>query len=95
MNILLDEEDRVKIGDFGLATRDFFRKMDSESTALEMNSKVSGSSCSLNTGGLFIIGQTRDIGTELYMAPELFDTTGMAPYSSKIDVYRWARERSA
>lgn len=34
-------------------------------------------------------GQTRDIGTELYMAPELFRVDDNEPYSSKIDIFRF------
>uniref|UniRef100_A0A1I7XJ05 Non-specific serine/threonine protein kinase n=1 Tax=Heterorhabditis bacteriophora TaxID=37862 RepID=A0A1I7XJ05_HETBA len=69
MNILLDGLDRVKIGDFGLATRDLILMKNVGNTN---NQEIS---------------QTRDIGTELYMAPELFIIDDNKPYTAKIDVY--------
>lgn len=73
MNILIDGNDRIKIGDFGLATRDF----------LVRKSAPSGAS----DGGQSSI--TKDIGTALYIAPELLSTSAdTSDFTTKIDVYR-------
>uniref|UniRef100_F1KQP7 non-specific serine/threonine protein kinase n=1 Tax=Ascaris suum TaxID=6253 RepID=F1KQP7_ASCSU len=72
MNILIDGNDRIKIGDFGLATRDF----------LVRKSAPSGAS----DGGQSSI--TKDIGTALYIAPELLSTSAdTSDFTTKIDVY--------
>ncbi|KHJ96206.1 kinase domain protein [Oesophagostomum dentatum] len=74
MNILLDIEGRVKIGDFGLATKDLL---------LRRTRSVDGAAGSASLENAL----TKDIGTETYMAPELFDVNNVEPYTSKIDVY--------
>ncbi|GMR31578.1 hypothetical protein PMAYCL1PPCAC_01773, partial [Pristionchus mayeri] len=78
MNILLDSKEHVKIGDFGLATRQFLSKIAKKTTeegGTEGAEKDKSSTL------------TMDIGTELYMAPELFKSTTEIPYTNKIDVY--------
>lgn len=75
MNILIDGNDRAKIGDFGLATRE----MVSKNLAVLNDSDMSST-------------MTKDIGTALYIAPELLSTAGgTADYTTKIDVYRFAK----
>lgn len=72
MNILIDGSDHAKIGDFGLATRDFVSKTLSSLNESEIN-----------------FSMTKDIGTALYIAPELLSTAGGSiNYTTKIDVYR-------
>lgn len=71
MNILIDGNDRTKIGDFGLATRDFFIRK----TATGEHEKN--------------YSLTKDIGTTLYMAPELFSDRIIASgCNTKLDVFR-------
>uniref|UniRef100_A0A183V4Y9 Protein kinase domain-containing protein n=1 Tax=Toxocara canis TaxID=6265 RepID=A0A183V4Y9_TOXCA len=72
MNILIDGNDRIKIGDFGLATRDFLVRK----SALKGDSDIGESSI------------TKDIGTALYIAPELLSTSAdTSDFTTKIDVY--------
>lgn len=72
MNILIDGAGRAKIGDFGLATRDYLEK------------QTASFACNDKEESLL----TKDIGTALYIAPELLSTTGTTvDYTSKIDVY--------
>lgn len=72
VNIFLDSSDRVKIGDFGLAT-----------TALrprgEGNDLPSGDSSAPSS-------LTGRVGTALYTAPELLEP-GAVTYSQKVDIY--------
>ncbi|MFH4979162.1 hypothetical protein AB6A40_005871 [Gnathostoma spinigerum] len=73
MNILLDGNNRAKIGDFGLATRDFI----SRSTTVAALSDATNSS------------HTKDVGTAMYIAPELLsiNVSSSTECTTKIDVY--------
>ncbi|VDM75285.1 unnamed protein product [Strongylus vulgaris] len=73
-NILLDVEGHIKIGDFGLATKGLLLKRSQTPACASTSESVEQA-------------LTKDIGTELYMAPELFDVNNSEPYTSKIDVY--------
>ncbi|XP_045486079.1 eIF-2-alpha kinase GCN2 [Pieris rapae] len=72
VNIFLDSNDHVKIGDFGLATKVF--------TGLPVNDK---SQDSKDTDGLL----TGKVGTTLYVAPELQQSATKVIYNQKVDIY--------
>ncbi|VVC97736.1 unnamed protein product [Leptidea sinapis] len=72
VNIFLDSNDHVKIGDFGLATKVF--------TSLPIDEK---SQESRDTDGLL----TGKIGTTLYVAPELQQSATKVIYNQKVDIY--------
>ncbi|CAI4228721.1 unnamed protein product [Auanema sp. JU1783] len=72
-NVLIDAAGQGKIGDFGLATHLLQKDSDGREISAENYPHLAT--------------QTRDIGTELYMAPELFVVGSSKQYDSKIDVY--------
>ena len=62
-NIFLDSEDRVKIGDFGLAT---------------LRPRTDSAMVQSNSGSSPTCGQlTKQCGTKMYTAPELEDPNGI------------------
>lgn len=72
MNILIDGTGTAKIGDFGLATRNYLERQSACTISSEKEESL-----------------TKDIGTALYIAPELLSTSGLkVDYTAKIDVYR-------
>ncbi|XP_028168706.1 eIF-2-alpha kinase GCN2 [Ostrinia furnacalis] len=71
VNIFLDSNDHVKIGDFGLATKAF--------TAIPVDEKAKQE----EIGGSL----TGQIGTALYVAPELLQGSGKVIYNQKVDIY--------
>ncbi|PZC78444.1 hypothetical protein B5X24_HaOG202188 [Helicoverpa armigera] len=71
VNIFLDSNDHVKIGDFGLATKAF--------TALPVDEKAKQE----EIGGSL----TGQIGTALYVAPELLQSSSKVIYNQKVDIY--------
>ncbi|XP_025409124.1 LOW QUALITY PROTEIN: eIF-2-alpha kinase GCN2 [Sipha flava] len=74
VNIFIDSEDHVKIGDFGLATTIIQRHIP------DMDS--------VNTQDIFVdTSQTGNIGTALYVAPELNIFGPKALYNEKVDIY--------
>ncbi|KAH7726002.1 RWD domain containing protein [Aphelenchoides avenae] len=84
MNILLDANWSVKIGDFGLATKDLFaapETVDADDPVAEHKPHATTKRTSS--------GLTKDIGTHFYIAPEIQRNTSVSTkyYSAKIDVY--------
>lgn len=73
VNIFLDSNDHVKIGDFGLATTSMRIKMDYSGSKSLVESEVAES-------------LTGHVGTALYVAPELSSNT-KAVYNQKVDIY--------
>lgn len=74
VNIFLDSKDRVKIGDFGLATTSFL---------VLQNEQVDQNTTQLNFGD----SQTGQVGTALYVAPELSGKASKSNYNQKVDLY--------
>ncbi|XP_045502647.1 eIF-2-alpha kinase GCN2 [Colias croceus] len=72
VNIFLDSNDHVKIGDFGLATKVF--------TGLPVDERIQDSK---DTDGLL----TGKVGTTLYVAPELQQSATKVIYNQKVDIY--------
>ncbi|CAK1550132.1 unnamed protein product [Leptosia nina] len=72
VNIFLDSNDHVKIGDFGLATKVF--------TTLPVDDRVQESK---DNDGLL----TGKVGTTLYVAPELQQSAAKVIYNQKVDIY--------
>lgn len=85
VNIFLDSNDHVKIGDFGLATTNILSSLaqtvetDKESQGLE---KGTGSFATEDVESL-----TGQVGTALYVAPELTTKAAKAIYNQKVDIY--------
>ncbi|KAJ3244254.1 hypothetical protein HDU78_011195 [Chytriomyces hyalinus] len=82
-NLFMDSLGNIKIGDFGLARRGG----GGANTTIEQNmthSLVIGESIDREDGVM-----TQDIGTPVYVAPELLQTQkgGSVKYNSKVDVY--------
>jgi translation initiation factor 2-alpha kinase 4 len=71
-NVFLDRTDRVKIGDFGLATA---RKEGSMARLLHSAESITKSADDL----------TSEVGTPVYTAPEIM--SGIGRYNSKVDMY--------
>lgn len=74
VNIFLDSKDHVKIGDFGLATT---------SVLALQHHQVEANTSQLNFGD----SQTGQVGTALYVAPELSGKASKATYNQKVDLY--------
>ncbi|KAI8514991.1 Eukaryotic translation initiation factor 2 alpha kinase 4 [Branchiostoma belcheri] len=86
VNIFLDSNDHVKIGDFGLATSHTFGKGNQIlETPLQALHDITGSSSlsgDLGSGGL-----TGKVGTALYISPELCLPSPKITYNQKVDMY--------
>lgn len=76
VNIFLDSRDQVKIGDFGLATTSFL--------ALQQSHEVTVSSSRADHIGS---SHTGNVGTALYVAPELVGKASKSTYNQKVDLY--------
>jgi eukaryotic translation initiation factor 2-alpha kinase 4 len=74
VNIFLDSRDHVKIGDFGLATT---------SVLALQHQQIDTNTSQLNFGD----SQTGQVGTALYVAPELSGKASKSTYNQKVDLY--------
>lgn len=77
VNIFLDSKDHVKIGDFGLATTSVL----AQQNQADLNQTIKQNQ--LNYGD----SQTGQVGTALYVAPELSGNASKSTYNQKVDIY--------
>ncbi|XP_074662114.1 eIF-2-alpha kinase GCN2-like [Tubulanus polymorphus] len=88
VNIFLDSNDHVKIGDFGLATTEIISKTNIIETALlqpfspDSAHSFSSKSASLGDGNM-----TGKVGTALYVSPEMMKAAARTNYTQKVDIY--------
>lgn len=78
VNIFLDSDDHVKIGDFGLATTSIRSKHND--LALSVHSETTDKEDTVDES------KTGLVGTALYVAPEISTTTKVV-YNQKVDIY--------
>lgn len=77
VNIFLDSRDQVKIGDFGLATTSFLALQQHQENGGQQQIAI-GDIGSSHTG---------QVGTALYVAPELMGKASKSIYNQKVDLY--------
>ncbi|XP_046687369.1 eIF-2-alpha kinase GCN2-like [Homalodisca vitripennis] len=83
VNIFIDSEDHVKIGDFGLATTNILHKAGA-GVVVEQTELLASHNQMLSMGEVSHTGQ---VGTALYVAPELNTCCLKATYNQKVDIY--------
>ncbi|XP_035732758.1 eIF-2-alpha kinase GCN2-like [Vespa mandarinia] len=84
VNIFLDSNDHVKIGDFGLATTNILSSLaQTVDTDKEADKVEKGTSYDVDELGSL----TGQVGTALYVAPELSAKAAKAIYNQKVDIY--------
>ncbi|XP_069116071.1 eIF-2-alpha kinase GCN2-like [Argopecten irradians] len=89
VNIFLDSNDHVKIGDFGLATTNIILKQQSALMDVSMltNSLVADNQYSSTSGSIGDGHLTGKVGTALYVSPEMMTGESKIIYSQKVDMY--------
>ncbi|KAK0164782.1 hypothetical protein PV328_003359 [Microctonus aethiopoides] len=80
VNIFLDSNDHVKIGDFGLATTNI---LGSGTQTLDTDRETQMTDKTASEWG----SMTGQVGTALYAAPELTSTAAKSIYNQKVDIY--------
>ena len=83
VNIFIDSHDHIKIGDFGLAT---ILGGKQQQAALD-NVTIAESVDESNTNTTADDGLTGQIGTALYIAPEISQSSRTSYYTQKVDMY--------
>ncbi|XP_076633537.1 eukaryotic translation initiation factor 2 alpha kinase Gcn2 isoform X1 [Colletes latitarsis] len=84
VNIFLDSNDHVKIGDFGLATTNILPSF-VQTIETDKDSQVFEKGISFGTEEVGSL--TGQVGTALYVAPELTTKAAKAIYNQKVDIY--------
>ncbi|CAK9814660.1 eIF-2-alpha kinase GCN2 [Anthophora quadrimaculata] len=84
VNIFLDSNDHVKIGDFGLATTNV---LSSFVQTIENDKEFQGLEKGISFGTEDVGSLTGQVGTALYVAPELTTKAAKAIYNQKVDIY--------
>ncbi|XP_050471218.1 eIF-2-alpha kinase GCN2 isoform X3 [Bombus huntii] len=84
VNIFLDSNDHVKIGDFGLATTNI---LSSFVQTMETDKESQGFEKGISFGTEDVGSLTGQVGTALYVAPELTTKAAKAIYNQKVDIY--------
>ncbi|XP_076234696.1 eukaryotic translation initiation factor 2 alpha kinase Gcn2 [Calliopsis andreniformis] len=84
VNIFLDSNDHVKIGDFGLATTNILSSF-AQNVETDKESNVLDKGISFGTEDVGSL--TGQVGTALYVAPELTTKAAKAIYNQKVDIY--------
>ncbi|KAK7506996.1 hypothetical protein BaRGS_00001847, partial [Batillaria attramentaria] len=86
VNIFLDSNDHVKIGDFGLATTDIVKHTSMAETSMPtpafLDNLLSSSRSGSGDGNL-----TGKVGTALYVSPEMMTGGHKLHYDQKVDIY--------
>ncbi|XP_012255300.2 eIF-2-alpha kinase GCN2 [Athalia rosae] len=82
VNIFLDSNDHVKIGDFGLATTNILSTL-AQAVDTDKELQLMGTSYEIEDVGSL----TGQVGTALYTAPELSSKIAKAIYNQKVDIY--------
>ncbi|XP_037078616.1 eIF-2-alpha kinase GCN2-like [Pollicipes pollicipes] len=78
-NIFLDQNEHVKIGDFGLATSKVVKPRAEEATPDRAQAEAAGDVSDTS--------YAYAVGTALYRAPELQPSGGRRAYTNKVDIY--------
>lgn len=87
VNIFLDSYDHVKIGDFGLATTNIIPSLNTHlGVENDRDPQLIEKVVSFETEEQ-LNSMTGQVGTALYVAPELNSKTSKAMYNQKVDIY--------
>ncbi|XP_012285402.1 eIF-2-alpha kinase GCN2 [Orussus abietinus] len=86
VNIFLDSNDHVKIGDFGLATTNILSTL-AQTVDTDKEFQLIDKGGSYDLDDLEKGSLTGQVGTALYVAPELSAKTAKAIYNQKVDIY--------
>ncbi|XP_066598971.1 eIF-2-alpha kinase GCN2 [Prorops nasuta] len=93
VNIFLDSNDHVKIGDFGLATNILSSLAQPTTDSIEKDVPLTDKDKQKSTqtqtySDLEVLGSlTTQVGTTLYVAPEISEKTANSIYNQKVDIY--------
>jgi eukaryotic translation initiation factor 2-alpha kinase 4 len=83
VNVFIDIQDHVKIGDFGLATSKPSAPVDKDQLSMSIVSPETSSKEYKNDGGGALTGH---VGTALYSAPELNTNSGQAVFYNQVSL---------